>query len=165
MAIPLYSSLTQVYASATPDGSTSIPDPGQIVIDDKANKIYKFAKNKHSAALVANQVVAWDLTNDTNEVKQVVTASLDRLSGGAMGAIAASGFGWIQVYGIGTLSFEGTVAIGVADVLKGVNVQFRVVKDAAAGTAATFHNYARARVAYSTGSAADKAAFISCLAF
>lgn len=160
------SALTKVYSSLAPSTSQSVdtvPTPGDVRYDS-TGKVYKFVKNLHSSALAVGDVVMQAFANAVGyEVNRMTTATLNMLAGVAVGAIPASGYGWIQIEGDNdTILMEGTSAIAIGDSLKGVNAQLYLVKDAATGTEATYARHVIAREAYNTGSAATKKGTIRC---
>jgi hypothetical protein len=168
MATPVisYPDFSQVYSSATPTGAGTDGSPpalGTVYYNGKSTK-YKFVKNNHGSALVVGDVVQYDLSSDVvYEVKQPVTAGLHILAGVAMGAIPASGYGWIQIKGQNSsINMEGTTDIAAGDSLKGSNAQSYLVKDQSAGTAPTHANFVIALDDYTTNSAGLVEGWICC---
>jgi len=134
--------LTQTYTSLSPSGAgLQAHKLGQIYEDGIGNK-YKFVKNTHSSAFAISDVVSYDYSGaTTTSVFDGATAALPYMAGVAMGAIPASGFGWIQIAGVGSALVDGTTDVAIGDSLKAVNGEVHAVKDQAAGTAPSFGNY------------------------
>lgn len=136
--------LTKTYASLAELNSRLGFAPGTIRHSFEGGRIYKLVKNNHSAALTVGDWVQNDLlANDTDsEVKQAVTAGLALGGGVAMGAIPASGYGWVCIYGyVAAVRVKGDgTAVAAGDTLKGANAVFTMVVDQAAGTAPTHAN-------------------------
>lgn len=158
--------LTQTYTDLTDLARAGLA-PGIHRMAHDGGRIYKLVKNNHSAALAVGDVVSHDLlTNDSDaEVKRPATADLDRMAGVAVGAIPASGFGWIQVYGYcPTIKCDGSgVNVTAGDSLKAANASLKSVKDAAAGTESAFANHLIAADAVTTDTTVD--GWVSCLGF
>lgn len=158
--------LTVVYATLA-DLNRSGLAPGILRSSHAGGRVFKLVKNLATVLTVGDVVVHDVLTNDTDsEVKQPVTAALDQMAGVAMGAIPASGFGWIQVYGYNAAArVKGdVVAITAGDSLKGLTATFTAVKSTASGTTPEFQNYLRALDA-ATAADTTVEVVVSCLGF
>lgn len=146
-----------------------IPDisdfQGGLKVD--GGKIFRRVYNASGAAIAAGQAVACDFSNTTypgKEVEKPATALLDRFAGIAVEAIADGAWGWIQVWGpYDTALVEGTTDITAGDSLKMVNAQWYLVKDAAAGTEATYARHAIAMEGFTTNGTGNIKVFIDAL--
>lgn len=155
--------VTRVYTDLFDEVDVQAPKLGQ-TFRDAAGNAYQFVKNTHSAAQVAGYVGFYDFSGGLmTSVKKCATAVLDVMAGVWMGAPAADGYGWIQKLGIySSILFEGTTDIAIGDSLKGVDAQFYVVKDQAAGTEPTYVNHIRALEAFTTNATGSKKGLIFC---
>lgn len=157
--------VTQIFASGTtPALAKSFPKLGTR-FTDKDGKIFEFVKNA-GTVMAAYDTCARSVANGYHyEVTQVATANLNILAGVAMGAIPASGYGWVQIYGVcETACIEGTTDIVLGDALKGVNGEVHLVKDQAIGTEATYARHMVALEAYTVAAAIRTGkVFIRCL--
>lgn len=129
--------------------------------------LYRLVLNVYASALAVGNPVVYDLTTNQHsyEVTRPATAALNHLAGVACGAIPASGYGWVQVYGKApSVTVDGTgTAIVAGDSLKAVNNTFNMVHDQATGTEPTYSN--RVIAASATSAATTVAGFVSCLGF
>lgn len=150
-------SLTKTYSSLADLNSRLGLAPGtEREHATEPGRVFKLVKNNHGSALTIGDWVQFDLlANDTDsEVKQPVTAGLALGGGVAMGAIPASGYGWICIHGyVAAVRTKGDgTAIAAGDTLKGLNAAFTMVVDQAAGTAPT---HSRGVVALDASTSAD----------
>lgn len=154
--------------------ATDVEGVGTIRVEQ--DKIYRWVKNAETATTFsAGQVVAHVITAGTTaiqEVKQMATANLSFLAGVVMGTLVGSSYGWIQIWGTGSVSVSGATTggtdIAAGDVLKGVNAAAHMVRDQAAGAATPPVGFRNVKILVSvttttTPAAALKAGEIRCL--
>ena len=156
--------VTKTYTSADlAEVDVQCPKLGDTYIDVQGNE-FKCVKNTTASAYVVGDVVSSTYANAVDtETQAGATAALNLMAGVAMGAIPASGFGWIQTWGynasINTLGHASNV-IGAS--LKAVNSQVYATFDAAPGTESTYRRHIVSLAAYTTTSAALKPGLIRC---
>ena len=137
-------------------------------------KLYRWVKNADAAVDLAVGDAAYhkitDLTTVAQNVYQCLTANLSLLAGFAAGAITHGTYGWVQIYGPGSVSASGATTggtvVAAGDWLKGVNTANYMVRDGASTAQATFNRCVQTLVAIpttTTPAAALVAGFIRCL--
>lgn len=170
------------YTGKTIAGVTAAAKLGAIY-EDSTGKKYKFCVNGHSAAGTAGDFTAYDyngagltlaygplaaIAGNTCVVFKPSTATLTNMAGVWCGTPALSsstqtGAGWVQIQGqTDSALVDGTTDLSIGDSIKMVNATFAAVKDAASGTAATYHSFGIMLVAYTTNAEALKSVMLCC---
>lgn len=141
----------------TTTSTTDIIGIGTLALDSSTNTILQWVKNAEAATSTAigDALVLASTGTAFNVNLSGATADLP-LVGFAAAVIAAGSYGWMYVYGPGYVLLDGTTDVAIGDALSTVTT----AKTLAKGDEQTV---AVAMVAWTTDSAAVKAAFIKCL--
>lgn len=173
MTYPLMpTKFTEVFTStqvSTPAGvQNAMPVLGSILVDPASGKMYKFVLNIGGEAREVGDVVGYSfaagLGYKVDQYTSGETMYITHMAGVCMGAIPASGAGWIQIWGFSdSVLVEGTTDVAIGDSLKMVTAQDYVVKDQSAGTESAYRNYIEALEAQTSATPTLVSGFIRCV--
>lgn len=131
----------QLFETAITDASAALDDiEGAGTLRWDGANVYRWVYNATGTATVVGEVVYHDMSADPNStlvesVYKCDTLDFGMMAGVCMSIVAATGYGWIQIFGVCTsvivIENESNIT-AIGDYLKGVTGQVYVVRDAAA---------------------------------